>query len=254
MNNNVLIGVVFMISFFFKTISFAQVNDRNLISISKSFNEIVNKVQSFRNNHDAERTVAYQDSLEKINIILTKYLLTHLKQKSESTNIDKYLNESIVTKSVSEDNKLNLFIWNSQMGGTQEQYVVIAQYKTSNDNYTTVLLNSIDSESDTFNYLYDKIHVISINKVTYYMIVGSQKHNPFIVQKSLQILNVNKSEIGSGNAIIKDMKGRLYNKLFFQYDINDTKKEPEFYIDVKRGKIGLPNINNGGFKFFSLLN
>ena len=209
-------------------------------AIEKDLLKTFNKIDHWYEQRQTDTTTAWSDSLNAANDKFAeklKYYADRYPLIADTRSNAKPDNSLGVC---SDDGRLWIYSWDTDMGGTQHVFDNVFQYRQGQRIITTVDTGKNDEE---YTYDYDKIFMLKIGQqsyylVTYYAILGLHER-----AEGIRVFAIENGKLNEKVKLIRTKRG-LTNKLQYTYDQlltnSDIMSETTLEYDPKEKTITFP--------------
>lgn len=141
----------------------------------------------------------------------------------------------------SADGLFRVYCWNTGLGGTQQDYANIFQYKSGE---TTRTLIAAGKDETTKLPSYHKIYKLTVQGKTYYLGIYEAKMSTSEYEDGVQVFSVEKDSLNQEARIIKTKSG-LHSRLNYSFVWHEEHPD-EITFDEKTTTLKLPVILENG--------
>lgn len=191
-------------------------------SMNKSPEEIENIVlKNFSDLHSMTKETT--DSIEKYSDIATKNIIDLINNNPETLNFDFQKLAKKIKIITSKDNKLRLYSWDTENGGTMHFFRNIYQYQTENEvkSFAQPLINLYDTQSYC-----SAIYSTIINKKKYYLVITNGVYSSSDLRQSVLAFHINEDGMLEP-AMIFNTNDKLSHKIDVDYDFFSVKNQSQ---------------------------
>lgn len=222
-------------------------NQQNEMELQKIENRLVyyfDKVNYFRFDSLGQLEVNSTDSIENYNYFLLMEFVNALKLDERMEFQFRKL-KSFMKILGSADKKLRVFSWNTMMGGTEEWYNAVLQYRTDSG-CKIKYKNWRDSSQEYFSFpIYKDLFTFPTLRDTLYLAIYHYKMMNTLLAQGVCAFKVENGELYDDERIFNTGKRKM-NSIDFEYNSNSTNTMNLILFDEKSKTIKVPVVTKEG--------
>ncbi len=169
---------------------------------------------------------------EKKDILATK--ITHdfrnaVKNNTASLNykFSRLIDSGYCHIITSDDGLLRFYSWNTELGGTMQEYDEIIQYKSNSFIYT---LRPVENEVDP-GCFYSKVFTVKINNQSYYLVISNRIYSSKDILQSIQIYIIENGKLIKDRKLFK-ANNKTFDHINVNFDFFSVVDRPERPVEV----------------------
>jgi hypothetical protein len=218
-----------------------RLHAQTIVQIESDLQKTLDKINYWDRKTLSDTTDIDYNSLSKANEDLAKKLKYYGK---ENPYIIKQLFKKFGGIS-SADGLLNIFSWDTNMGGTQHAFENVILYRSGNQ--TSFLTGKTPDKGD-YVYAYDKLYTLKVGNKTYYLATCYGIFDLYARSEGIRIFSIDNGKLNKKDLV--KTATRVTNHLFYSYNQHltneDIMSETTIEYDPKEKTITFPVINAEG--------